>query len=53
VIPLIEGFVPGRHGIGADEARAWATEQRELGERGEFFFSCMQFCFSAKRPDDD
>jgi hypothetical protein len=32
-----------------DEATAWAAEQRELGRRGEFYFACIQFCFSAVR----
>jgi ubiquinone/menaquinone biosynthesis C-methylase UbiE len=50
ILPLIERFVSGREGIGEDEARAWATEQRELSERGEFFFACIQFCFTATRP---
>jgi len=48
ILPLIERFVAGRDEIGEVEARAWAAEQRELAERGEFFFSCTQFCFSAR-----
>jgi hypothetical protein len=31
------------------EAKAWADEQRELGDRGEFFFTVTQFCFTATR----
>ncbi|MGH2713737.1 MAG: methyltransferase domain-containing protein [Thermoleophilaceae bacterium] len=46
-LPVIERYVAGE---GADEVEAWAGEQRELGERGEFYFACMQFCFSATRP---
>ena len=49
ILPLIERFVGGREEIGEAEARAWAADQRELAERGEFFFSCTQFCFSATR----
>jgi arsenite methyltransferase len=49
ILPLIERFVGGREEIGEVEARAWAAEQRELAARGEFFFSCTQFCFSATR----
>lgn len=49
ILPLIERFVGGREEIGEAEARAWAADQRELAERGEFFFSCTQFCFSAAR----
>ncbi len=49
-VPLIRSFVPGHNGVSNDEAKAWATEQRELGERGEFCFACLQFCFTATRP---
>ena len=49
LIPLIEGFVAGRDGISADDARGWAAEQRQLGADGEFFFCCVQFCFTAAR----
>jgi arsenite methyltransferase len=50
LIPLIERFVAGRDGISADDARAWAQEQRQLGADGEFFFCCVQFCFTGARP---
>ena len=36
--------------IGPDEAAAWAAEQRELGQRGEFYFACVQLCFTGSRP---
>jgi arsenite methyltransferase len=49
LIPLIEGFVAGRDGISADDARAWAAEQRQLSADGDFFFCCVQFCFTAAR----
>ena len=49
-IPVVRSFVAGPGGISEDEAKAWEDEQRELGARGEFFFSCTQFCFSARRP---
>jgi SAM-dependent methyltransferase len=49
LIPLIERFVAGRGGISADDARAWAAEQRQLGTDGEFFFCCAQFCFTGVR----
>jgi hypothetical protein len=32
-----------------DDAHAWAAEQRELGERGEFYFAVVQACFSGRR----
>jgi arsenite methyltransferase len=49
-LPLIEDFIAGRDSMGADDAAAWAAEQRELAARGEFFFACIQFCFSGTRP---
>jgi arsenite methyltransferase len=49
LLSMIRHFVTGREGIDEAEARAWEAEQRELGERGEFFFSCVQFCFRAVR----
>jgi len=47
IVPLIEHFVPGRQGVTEDEVREWAAEQRELNDRGEVFFACIQFCFTA------
>jgi len=48
--PFIAGFVPGRGGVTEAEAQAWLAEQRELGDRGEFYFAVTQFCFSARKP---
>jgi SAM-dependent methyltransferase len=48
-VPLIASFAPGRNGVGEQEARAWAAEQQQLGERGEFYFACLQLCFTATR----
>jgi arsenite methyltransferase len=45
-LPVIERYVAGQ---GAEEVEAWAAEQRELGERDQFYFACMQFCFSGTR----
>jgi arsenite methyltransferase len=50
IVPLVEQYVAGRDGVGEDEAATWTAEQRELGTRGEFFFACVQFCFTATRP---
>jgi arsenite methyltransferase len=46
-LPVIERYVRER---GSREVDGWAAEQRELGERSEFYFACMQFCFSGVRP---
>lgn len=37
-------------GASKEDVEGWTTEQRELGERDEFYFSVTQFCFTAKRP---
>jgi arsenite methyltransferase len=49
-ISVIEKYVAGHDEIGPGEAKAWAEEQHDLGRRGEFFFACIQFCFTATRP---
>jgi arsenite methyltransferase len=50
LVPLIAQYVAKQEGA-KDEASAWLADQRELGERGEFFFACIQFCFTATRGD--
>lgn len=50
VIPLIEQFVAGRDQLSPQDASAWSAEQRQLSASGEFFFGCIQFCFTAVRP---
>ena len=50
LVPFIAQFVVGRDGISTDDAEAWEAEQRELAQRSEFFFACIQFCFTATRP---
>ena len=45
-LPVIERYVRQQ---GSSDVDAWAEEQRALGERGQFYFACMQFCFSAVR----
>ena len=49
LVPLISEFVVGRDGLSEDEAKAWEAEQRELAQQSEFFFACIQFCFTATR----
>lgn len=49
-IDLIVSFVVGRAKITRDEADGWAREIRQLGERGEYFFSLNRYLFLAKRP---
>ena len=50
IIPAIRTFASGRRGVSGDEAEAWASELNELGERDEFYFASLQFCFLGTRP---
>ena len=50
LVPVIERYVAGRDEIGEEELRAWVADQRELDERGEFYFACVQFGFTAPKP---
>ena len=47
LVPLLEQYVAEQGGMSEQEAKAWADEQRELGDHGEFFFTVTQFCFTA------
>jgi len=51
LIELIADFAAGRNHLSDSDALEWAAEQRALGERGEFFFTYTQFCFTGTRPD--
>ena len=50
MLGMVADFVPGRRGVTGDEAAAWIAEQRDLAERGAFFFEGTQFCFTARKP---
>ena len=50
LVPLLEQYVAEQGGMSQEEAKAWADEQRRLGERGEFFFTVTQLRFTATRP---
>jgi ubiquinone/menaquinone biosynthesis C-methylase UbiE len=49
LVSVLEQYVAEHGGMSQQEAEGWANEQRELGERGEFFFTVTQFCFTANR----
>jgi ubiquinone/menaquinone biosynthesis C-methylase UbiE len=49
IFPLLHEYVAGTGDPAAAEADAWAAEQRLLSDRGAFFFSVTQFCFSATK----
>jgi SAM-dependent methyltransferase len=50
LLPFVGAFVVGRNGITDKQAQAWVSEQRELGERTEFYFASTQLCFTATKP---
>ena len=50
LLPFIGAFVVGRNGITDEQAEAWMSEQRQLGERAEFYFASTQLCFTATKP---
>ena len=49
LVAVIENYLTGLDDFAEDDRRAWADEQRTLGEDGEFYFACIQVCFSATR----
>jgi arsenite methyltransferase len=49
VLGIVEGFIARRPELGADQAAAWAADQRELAARGESYFACIQLCFTGSR----
>lgn len=49
LVSAIENFVAGRRGVSAQEAKAWRDDLRQLNEAGEYFFSCVQFCFAGRK----
>jgi arsenite methyltransferase len=53
LLPLMRDFVAGVDGIGERTADEWVAEQHELHERGAFYFSCLQFCFTGVKGDGD
>jgi hypothetical protein len=48
---LVEHYLTGLPDIDRAEVKAWAEEQRALDARGEYFYSVIQVCFAATRPD--
>jgi SAM-dependent methyltransferase len=50
LVPMLKQYVVDQGGMSAEDATAWREEQRALADRGEFFFSVTQFCFTATRP---
>jgi hypothetical protein len=51
LIGVMENYLLGLDDFPAADARAWAAEQRALGDRGEYYFACIQCCVTATRPE--
>ena len=49
LVGVVTNYLAGLDDFADDDAYAWADEQRALGEQGEFYFACVQVCFSATR----
>ncbi len=53
LIGMIERYVAGKDGITAEEAKAWAAEQLQLADEGEYFFCLNQYLWVAERGAAD
>ena len=49
LLPVVKQYVSNGGLIPADELDAWAGEQLELAERGEYYCACVQVCFTGRR----
>jgi arsenite methyltransferase len=49
LVAVVDNYLAGLDDFAEDERRAWTEEQVALGERGEFYFACVQVCLSARR----
>jgi arsenite methyltransferase len=50
ITPLITQYAVEQGGMDSAEAAAWKAEQDQLAADGEFYFACLQVCFSARKP---
>ena len=50
ITPLIVQYAVEQGGMGSAEAAAWKAEQDQLATHGEFYFTCLQVCFGARKP---
>ncbi len=50
-ITLVVSFVSRWSDTSKAEAKAWADDLRQLGERGEYFFSLNRYQFLVEKPD--
>jgi hypothetical protein len=50
MIDLIVSFVTLHADVPLNDAREWAEDIRDSGERGDYFFSLNRYAFLATRP---
>src|SRR3954447_5409945 len=48
LVSIIESYLAGLDDFPAAEGAAWAEEQRALGQTGDFYFTCVQCCVTAR-----
>lgn len=51
IIPIIASYVIGNGLVDEDAVKEWVDDQRNLSEKGEFYFACIQFCFTGVKPE--
>ena len=49
ITPIIATYVVNNGLIDSDSVDLWLKDQQELSDSGEFYFACVQFCFSANK----
>lgn len=52
LVAVIDNYLSGLDDFADDDRRGWVEEQVALGERGEFYFACIQVCLSARREGE-
>jgi arsenite methyltransferase len=50
IVPVLKQFVASSGRVAGDEQEAWEADLRQLDDRGEYFFACVQFGFTGSKP---
>jgi arsenite methyltransferase len=51
IIPIIANYIISNKLLDDESVAAWLDDQHRLSDTGEFYFACIQFCFTGVRPD--
>ncbi len=51
LVDIMVDYAVKHGGVDRADAREWRAEQRDLNAAGEFYFACVQCCFTARKPD--